>query len=370
MNILVLGGGTWGITLACLLARNGHGVRVWEFDPKVVDLLRRERTHPKLPGLEIPPGMFITSDMAEALQPSPAPPVGKGPADGVAVPPPSPPGERGKGGEAGRGGEAVEAILCVVPAAHTRATCKALKQAGYAGQLLILASKGIEQGTHALLTDIAREELGAGSAGRVGVLSGPSHAEEVSRGIPTAVTATAPDLAVAEQIRDLFMTSRFRVYTQTDLVGVELAAALKNVIAIACGISDGLGFGDNSKAALMTRGQSEIVRLGTKMGAKPETFYGLAGIGDLIVTCMSRHSRNRNFGHFLGQGMSVDEALKAVGMVVEGYYTVRAAVELARLHQVDMPITEGVGAILFQGLAPAAAFEMLMGRGPKSEMVR
>jgi glycerol-3-phosphate dehydrogenase (NAD(P)+) len=228
--------------------------------------------------------------------------------------------------------------------------------------------QGHRAGHNALLADIAREELGAAAEGRVGVLSGPSHAEEVSRDIPTAVTATAPDLALAETFRDWFMSPRFRVYTQTDLVGVELAAALKNVIAIACGISDGLGFGDNSKAALMTRGQSELVRLGLKMGARPETFYGLAGIGDLIVTCMSRHSRNRNFGHFLGQGLTPEAALKAVGMVVEGYYTVHAAVELARLHRVDMPITEGVAAILFQGLKPAAALELLMGRGPKSEV--
>jgi glycerol-3-phosphate dehydrogenase (NAD(P)+) len=337
MNLLTLGGGTWGITLACLLAKNGHVVRLWEFDAAVVEYLRNHRGHPKLPGLEVPRDMFITSGLGEAL-------------DAAGHPP--------------------DAILCAVPAAHVRLTCRDLAKQGYAGQLFVIASKGIEQDTHALMHDVAGQELGPASEGKIGVLSGPSHAEEVSRDIPTAVTATAPDMTIAERIRDLFMAPRFRVYTQTDLIGVELAAGLKNIIAIACGISDGLGFGDNSKAALITRGLSEIVRLGVKMGARQDTFYGLAGIGDLVVTCTSRHSRNRNFGEHLGKGLSAAEALKAVGQVVEGYYTARAAVGLARQHQVDMPISQGVAAVLFEGLRPADAVAALMMRGPKSEVVR
>jgi glycerol-3-phosphate dehydrogenase (NAD(P)+) len=351
MNILTLGGGTWGITLACLLAKNGHGVRVWEFDPKVVEVLRRERRHPKLDELNIPPDLFIGSDLKEALD---LPLSAKGGVSAVT----------GKG----QGGEGIEVIVCAVPAAHVRATCRRLAGAGYAGQLFVICSKGIEENTHALLGDVALEELGAPARGRIGVLSGPSHAEEVSRDIPTAVTATAPEMELAEAIRDLFMTPRFRVYTQTDMVGVELAAALKNVIAIACGVSDGLGFGDNSKAALMTRGLSEIVRLGMKMGARQETFYGLAGIGDLVVTCMSRHSRNRNFGFHVGRGLAPEAALREVGMVVEGYYTVRAAVGLAHAHQVEMPISEGVAGVLFGSLTPLQAVSALMLRGPKSEL--
>jgi glycerol-3-phosphate dehydrogenase (NAD(P)+) len=350
MNLLTLGGGTWGITLACLLARNGHAVRVWEFDPKVVEQLRRERRHPKLPWLEVPPDLFITADWKEAMESA---------ALGAVA---------GGRSTTARGASAPDAIVCAVPAAHVRATCRRLAGAGYAGQLFVICSKGIEENTHALLGDVALEELGAPARGRVGVLSGPSHAEEVSRDIPTAVTATAPELALAEEIRDLFMTPRFRVYTQTDMVGVELAAALKNVIAIACGVGDGLGFGDNSKAALMTRGLSEIVRLGMKMGARQETFYGLAGIGDLVVTCMSRHSRNRNFGFHVGRGLAPEAALREVGMVVEGYYTVRAAVGLARAHQVEMPISEGVAGVLFGSLTPLQAVSALMLREPKSEL--
>ncbi|MCH8882088.1 MAG: NAD(P)-dependent glycerol-3-phosphate dehydrogenase [SAR324 cluster bacterium] len=331
MNFLVLGGGTWGVTLAWLLTGNGHLARVWEFDPQVVAELDRTRRHPRLPHLELPGTLSITGDMAEGLA-------------------------------------GAEAIVCAVPAAHVRETCETLASAGYGDRWFVICSKGIEQGTHALLSDVVAETLGSAADGRIGVLSGPSHAEEVSRGVPTAVTATAPDLALAERIRDWFMAPRFRVYTQTDMVGVELAAALKNVIAIACGIGDGLGFGDNSKAALMTRGLSEIVRLGVAMGAKQETFFGLAGIGDLAVTCMSRHSRNRNFGAFMGEGATAAEALDKVGMVVEGYFTVRAAVELARMHEVEMPISEAVAAIVFEGVKPAEAVSALMMREAKSEM--
>jgi len=333
MTVAVLSAGTWGITLASLLHGKGTATRVWEFSPAVVAELTRTRRHPKLADLAIPPDLPLSTDMDAVLA-------------------------------------GAEWIVCVVPAAHLRDTCRRVARAGYGGRRFVICSKGIEQGTHALLADVALAELGPGAAGRIGLLSGPSHAEEVSRGIPTAVTATAESLELAGEIRDLFTAPAFRIYTQTDLVGVELAAALKNVIAIACGISDGLGFGDNSKAALITRGLSEIARLGAAMGARPETFFGLAGMGDLVVTCMSRHSRNWQFGNRIGQGQSVAEALAGVGMVVEGHYTARAAVELAAEQGVDMPISRAVADVLFEGLKPREAVMALMLRDPKSEMER
>ena len=331
MKITSLAAGTWGITLATMLHQKGHQVQVWEYDPRVVDTLLETRKHPKLPGFDIPADLPITTDIALALDGS-------------------------------------ETIVSVVPAAFMRETCRYVSENGYNGQLFIICSKGIEQGTTRLLADVARDELGDVSKGRIGVLSGPSHAEEVSRNIPTAVTAAGETLEVAEQICELFMTPYFRIYTQTDLMGVELAASLKNVIAIACGIANGMGFGDNSKAALLTRGLYEMVRLGVRLGAKPETFYGLAGVGDLVVTCMSPHSRNWKFGSLLGKGRGVQEALEEVGMVVEGYHTVRAAVDLARSVGVDMPITEEVGEILFGGKSVKEAVPALMERQPKSEM--
>jgi glycerol-3-phosphate dehydrogenase (NAD(P)+) len=330
MQIAVLSAGTWGISLAALLCNKGHSVRVWEFAQAVVDELLRTRRHPKLADFEIPAGVAISTDLRATLA-------------------------------------GAEAVVCAVPAAHLRSTSRSALAAGYAGQPYVICSKGIEQGTLALLHEVAAQELGPTARGRVVLLSGPSHAEEVSRGLPTAVTVAGDSLEQAEAVQALFMTPRFRVYTQTDLVGVELGAALKNVIAISCGISDGLGFGDNAKAGLVTRGLAEILRLGLAMGARAETFYGLAGMGDLVVTCMSRHSRNWRFGSLIGQGRSAEQALAEVGMVVEGYYTVQAAVALARREAVEMPITEAVAAVLFQGLKPLEAVGGLMLRGAKGE---
>ncbi|MCZ6531427.1 MAG: NAD(P)-dependent glycerol-3-phosphate dehydrogenase [SAR324 cluster bacterium] len=331
MKVAVLAAGTWGITLATLLTRKGLEVAVWEYAEDVVEELLRTRRHPKLPHLEIPSSLAISTDLAATLA-------------------------------------GCTTIVCVVPAAHVRQTCRRIAEIGYSGQTFTICSKGIEQGSHALMSEVVEAELGAGSSEHIGVLSGPSHAEEVSREIPTAVTSAAAKIEVAEEIRELFMTPRFRIYTQTDVVGVELAAALKNVIAIACGISDGLGFGDNSKAGLVTRGMSEIMRVGLRMGARQETFFGLAGIGDLVVTCMSHHSRNWKFGYLIGQGKSPEQALDEVGMVVEGYYSVQAAIELAAAHNTDMPITEAVSAVLFKGSSPGEAVTALMMREPKSEM--
>jgi len=330
MQIAVLSAGTWGISLAALLNGQGHAVRVWEFSPAVVDELRRTHRHPKLADFQVPEALELTTDLAAALA-------------------------------------GAETIVCAVPAAHVRATCARVRAEGYAGQPFVICSKGIEQGTLNLMHEVAAQELGPEAEGRVVLLSGPSHAEEVSRGLPTAVTAAGQSEAQAEAVQQLFMTPRFRVYTQTDLTGVELGAALKNVIAISCGISDGLGFGDNAKAGLVTRGLAEILRLGLAMGARAETFYGLAGMGDLVVTCMSRHSRNWKFGSLIGQGRTAEQALAEVGMVVEGYYSVQAAVALARREGVDMPITQAVAAVLFDGLKPLEAVSGLMLRDPKSE---
>lgn len=331
MKVTVLSAGTWGISLAALLHGKGETVRVWEFDPEVVRVLRETRRHPRLKELEVPEAILPTNDLDEALA-------------------------------------GCEVIVCVVPAAHLRETARRVIAAGYAGQLFVICSKGIEKGTHHLPHEVAAQELGEAARGRIVVLSGPSHAEEVSRNLPTAVAVAGESLATAEEVQALFMTPRFRVYTQTDMVGVELGAALKNVIAIACGISDGLGFGDNAKAGLITRGLSEILRLGTAMGARSETFIGLAGVGDLVVTCMSRHSRNWKFGSLVGKGLTPAAALDEVGMVVEGYHTVEAAVELAQTWNVEMPITGAVAAVLFDGMTAMEAVSGLMLRDAKSEI--
>ncbi len=329
-NITVLSAGTWGITLAALLHGKGYRVRVWEFSQAVVDELSTARHHPKLKDFQIPANLVLSTGMDAMLA-------------------------------------GAEAVVCAVPAVHLRETCLLAAREGYDGQLFVICSKGIEQGTLSLMHQVAGEELGAGAQARIAVLTGPSHAEEVSRGLPTAVTVAGESEDTAREAQALFMTPRFRVYTQTDLVGVELGGSLKNVIAISCGISDGLGFGDNAKAGLITRGLSEIVRLGLTLGARMETFLGLAGMGDLVVTCMSPHSRNWKFGNLIGQGRTAGEALREVGMVVEGYYTVQAAIELSGRMEVEMPITQAVGAVLFQGLEPMEAVSGLMLRDARSE---
>lgn len=332
MNITVLSAGTWGISLAKLLHQQGNPVRVWEYSNQVVKELRDKRRHPRLPEMEIPADLEFSTEMAPMLAEA-------------------------------------RIVVCVVPAAHMRETCRLVAQSGYQGQPFVICTKGIEQETLKLMTDVAQDELGAQSDNKLVVLSGPSHAEEVSRGLPTVVTAASDNEALSLQIQEIFSTPRFRVYTQTDVKGVELGGALKNVIAIACGISDGLGHGDNAKAALITRGLMEIIRLGTKMGAETQTFYGLTGMGDLVVTCMSRHSRNWQYGNLIGKGHSPQEALKEVGMVVEGEYTVKAAVILAQTHKVEMPITKAVADVLFGGVNAKQAVPGLMMRDPKSEEV-
>ena len=329
-RLTVLGGGTWGMSLAHVLADAGHAVRVWEYDPAVVEALNRSRRHPHLPELVIPPEMRFSNDIGEFSRDA-------------------------------------DAFVCAVPVAHIRQTAQALLKAGYAGQPVIIGSKGIEQGTHCLTVDMWEQELGAPARRKMGVISGPSIAKEVILSLPTAVVAAASDPALMDRIQDLFMRPWFHVFLQPDVIGVELGGALKNVVAIACGISDGLGYGDNAKAALMTRGLAEMVRLGVSLGAQAQTFYGLAGHGDMILTSVSRHGRNNRFGALLGMGRTPAQAQAEVGQVVEGAYTVRAAVELADKHSLDMPISRAVHAVLFQGHAPGDVVTALMRRDVKAE---
>lgn len=336
MNITILGGGSWGIALAVILKGKNHGVRMWEFSPKDAEMLRKNREHPqKLPGIKIPADVLITSDIREAFVSS-------------------------------------EYVLCVVPSQTMRSTCKALtaaltKETLTAIRGWVVASKGIECGTLKLMTEVLVDEIPGLSSDKLVVLSGPSLAAEVSRGIPTTVVAASRNHELATLIQREFSTDTFRIYTNSDVVGVELAASVKNVIALAAGICDGLGLGDNTKGALLTRGMAEIVRLGAKMGAKEETFFGLTGMGDLITTCISRFSRNRNMGELIASGVPLAEALKRSVMVAEGVETARSTYELAQRHGIEMPITTQVYKTLFEGKPAKEAIRALMQREAKPE---
>ena len=321
-NITVIGFGSWGIALARLLSRNGHTVRVWEFDAEKVKMLHETRVTPVLPGVVLPYDIVITNDMREAC-------VG------------------------------AEQFLFAVPSSFTRVTAEKLAPFVAAGQVVICVSKGLEDGSLLRLTEVIESAI---PQCRAAALSGPSHAEEVARDLPTTCVAASRHEGVAEAVQELMSCDTFRVYTNGDAAGVELGGALKNVIALAAGISDGMGFGDNTKAALMTRGISEIARLGIAMGAEQDTFGGLTGIGDLIVTCTSMHSRNRRAGILLGQGMALEAALAEVGMVVEGVHTARAAFALAERYGVEMPIIHEIHKILFEGKSPRQAVLDLMTR--------
>jgi glycerol-3-phosphate dehydrogenase (NAD(P)+) len=329
-RLTVLGGGTWGMSLAHVLADAGHAVRVWEFVTSVVETMNRTRHHPHLPELVIPPEMRFSNDIGEFAHDA-------------------------------------DAFVCAVPVAHIRGTARALLKAGYAGQPVIIGSKGIEPGTHCLTVDMWEQELGPSAGGKMGVISGPSIAKEVILSLPTAVVASAADAALMDRIQELFMRPWFHVFVQPDVVGVELGGALKNVVAVACGISDGLGFGVDAKAALMTRGLGEMVQLGVSLGARAQTFYGLAGVGDMILTSVSQHGRNNRFGALLGKGRTPEQAQAEVGQVVEGAYTVRAAVELADKHKLEMPISRAVHAVLFEGHAPMDVIAALMRGSAKRE---
>jgi glycerol-3-phosphate dehydrogenase (NAD(P)+) len=336
MKISILGAGSWGIGLAALLHQRDHELCLWEFDPQEAERLRRQREHPqKLPGVFLPDSIAITNDLHEALVFAPY-------------------------------------IVCAIPAQQMRKAMRAAAGAASRPELdavrgWVIVAKGIECGTHALMADVLLQEIPGLGEDRVTVLSGPSHAEEVSRHIPTSVVAASKNADLAALVQREFAADTFRIYTNDDIIGVELAGAVKNVIAVAAGICDGLGLGDNSKGALLTRGLAEIMRLGKRMGARPETFSGLAGMGDLITTCISRHSRNRKFGDLIGSGLSMEDALKQMVMVAEGVETTRSVYEMARSLEVELPIVEQVYATLFEGKTAREAVRDLMAREQKSE---
>lgn len=324
----VMGAGSWGTALALVLEKNGHEVTIWSIDKKEVEMLRKKREHvDKLPGIQIPENIQITNTISEAI-------------------------------------EGMDMVILAVPSVFTRTTARAMCPYVKEGELLVNVSKGIEEKTLMTMTEQIEEEI---PQAEVAVLSGPSHAEEVGRGLPTTVVAGAKDRKTAEYIQQVFMSPVFRVYTSPDILGIELGGALKNVIALAAGIADGLGCGDNTKAALITRGIAEISRLGVKMGGKIETFNGLTGIGDLIVTCASVHSRNRRAGYLMGQGKSMQEAMDEVKMVVEGVYSAKAAKKLAEKYEVSMPIVEEINQILFEGKKAEEVLDDLMLRDGKIE---
>ena len=327
-RIGILGAGSWGTALAILLHDNGHDVTVWSIHEKEVEVLNTTRRHEsKLPGVEIPEGILFTTDMKETMSDK-------------------------------------DVCVLAVPSPFIRSTCQKMKAYVRAGQIIVNVAKGIEESTLYTLTDIIEEEMPYADAC---VLSGPSHAEEVSRRLPTTCVVSARTRKTAEYLQSVFVSPVFRVYISPDMLGIELGGALKNVIALAAGTADGLGYGDNTKAALITRGIAEIARLGIKMGGKPETFYGLTGIGDLIVTCASVHSRNRKAGYLMGKGYTMQEAMDEVQMVVEGVYSAKAALALAQKYQVEMPIVEQVNKVLFENKNAEEAVKELMIRDKKME---
>ena len=326
-KIGVIGSGTWGTALAVLLTGNGHEVELWSAVPAEVEALTATRRHPNLGDTPIPEKIRVTGDLEQAMKDK-------------------------------------ELLVLSVPSVYVRETAHRMAPFLKEGQVITNVAKGIEDTTLKNLSEIIEEEL---PAARVTVLSGPSHAEEVSRGLPTTCVAGAHRGQDAELVQNLFMSPVFRVYTSPDMLGIELGGALKNVIALAAGIADGLGCGDNTKAALITRGIAEITRLGTAMGGSPETFSGLTGIGDLIVTCASMHSRNRRAGILIGKGYTMDEAMKEVKMVVEGVYSARAARALSKKYQVSMPIVEQVNEVLFDGKPAKDALYDLMLRDRRAE---
>ena len=327
-RITLLGGGSWGTALSKLLSENGHNITVWLRDEAQVRELTEKRVNEKyLPKVKIPENIVFTSNINEAVKEA-------------------------------------EILLLVTPTQMVRGVLKQIKDEYKDGKIIINASKGIERGTMKLVSGIVKEET---KNSTFAVLSGPSHAEEVGLSMPTAITIACEDKDVAEELQDIFMSSYFRVYTNEDVIGAELGGALKNIIALGAGISDGIGYGDNAKAALMNRGIVEIARLGIAMGADVHTFYGLTGIGDLIVTCTSKHSRNWNAGYLIGQGLTKDEAIKKIGMVVEGIPTTYAAYELSNKLNVDMPIVDAMYDVLENNADVKETVNKLMLRDKKEE---
>lgn len=327
-KIGVLGAGSWGTALALLLESNGHEVTIWSIDKKEVEMLSSKREHEtKLPGIKVPECIKITNDIEEGI-------VG------------------------------MDFCVLAVPSPFTRSTARLMKPFVAERQIIVDVAKGIEEDTLMTLSEQILDEI---PQANVAVLSGPSHAEEVGKGLTTSVVIGANDEETAEYLRSAFMNERFRVYVNSDILGIELGGSLKNVVALAAGVADGLGCGDNAKAALITRGVAEISRLGMEMGGRAETFAGLTGIGDLIVTCSSIHSRNRKCGYLIGQGMTLKEAQEEVKMVVEGVYSAKAAKKLGEKYQVSMPLVDEVNKILFEDKSAADALLDLMMREGTTE---
>lgn len=329
VRVGVIGGGSWGTALAILLQNNGHDVRMWLRDREQLETIRETGENKKyLPDVRIPEDIVISNDMEEVTQNR-------------------------------------ELFVLAVPSHGMRQVLSEHRNLFKKDQVLVNVAKGIENGTLLRISQITEEIL---PENPYAVLSGPSHAEEVALNMPTTVVAASKEMRIAEYVQDVFMSPYFRVYTNPDVTGVELGGALKNVIALGAGISDGLGYGDNTKAALMTRGMTEIARLGEKMGANVITFAGLAGIGDLVVTCTSMHSRNRRAGILIGKGMKVDEVTKSVGMVVEGIKTTKSAYELAKIYDVKMPITKEIYEVLYEDKDVKNSVVNLMLRDKKHEL--
>ena len=329
MKTSIIGAGTWGTALGILLAHNGHEVTIWSTFQEEVDALQETHRHKNLPGAEIPESVQFTSDLESAIKDQ-------------------------------------ALVVLAVPSIFVRNTAHAMKAYVREGQIIVSVAKGIEEDTLYTMSDIIEEEIPQAD---VAVLSGPSHAEEVSRFIPTTIVTGAHTEKTARFVQNAFMCDCFRVYINPDIKGIEIGGATKNVIALAAGMADGLGYGDNTKAALITRGIAEIERLGTKMGCRMETFNGLSGIGDLIVTCASMHSRNRRAGILMGEGRSYEEAMREVGQTVEGVYAAKAARALAEKYEVSMPIVEGINQILFEGKSAQEAVRDLMLRDRTIENV-
>ena len=330
-KICVIGSGGWGIALTILLHKNGHDLTIWSFDKREAEELKTTRENKtKLPNILLPEDIKVTDDLKEAV-------------------------------------DNKDVLILAVPSKAIRSVSKSLKDIIKDNQIIVNVAKGLEEDTLKTMTDIIEEEL-KGKNPQVAVLSGPSHAEEVGKGIPTTCVVSAHNKELTLYLQNIFMNPSFRVYTSPDMLGVEIGGALKNVIALAAGIADGLNYGDNTKAALITRGIKEISLLGVAMGGEQSTFYGLTGLGDLIVTCASMHSRNRRAGILLGQGKTLDEAIKEVNMVVEGVYSAKSALMAAKKYNVEIPIIEQVNAVLFENKNAAEAVNELMIRDKKLEI--
>lgn len=326
MNIAVIGSGSWGVALSVHLASIGNKVKIWSFMEEERDIINNERRCKFLPGLVLPENISCSTNFEEVINDS-------------------------------------EIILHVTPSKFTRSTFKQYKQ--YVGNRpIIICGKGFEKETLETLDEVILEEM---PEAKVGVLSGPSHAEEVSVAVPTALVVASKHQSILKKVQDVFMSEKMRIYTSNDVKGVELGGALKNIIAFCAGVAAGIGLGDNSFAALITRGLKEISRLGLELGGKEDTFYGLSGLGDLIVTCLSEHSRNRKAGFLIGQGKSLEDTKKEVGMVIESIDNIEVAYELGKLHNIEMPIVETVYKVLYENLDPKEAVKNLMMRDKKME---